>query len=296
MYTSLDYKNIHKEFKKSVKDRSGKLFKIWLTIFLIIVTGLVVLFIFIPKILQMDPWDVIVPIYGFVPAFVTLLLTIVSYNYVSEKPSYTYLYPEIYKKINLEESLFIKYESYLKGKPDFNNIGGLYTRHASVRVKRKISGQTLNGNEFSVYDATIITSNGKSSSTHFNGIYFQVKTDTSSFFQIRTHGSPKFKDMKFIKQDEFQDLKVYLKEDMHMSNKINAYIDFVRKHKSDFNVRTFDLSVIPGETHLGIWYKKHSARRQKSISVDKLNELYHYFMSELQMADQLVELNNPYYN
>lgn len=294
MYTESEFKTIFKTYQSKVKKRSRKLFIIWLSILILLVIGFGIILIIVPNILSMEPWNWMIPVYGFISAIIVFFIMIAMFVYVSGKPAFDYLYPEIYKKINLNESLLIKYESDVKEKQEFNNQGGLYTRFASLRVKRKVSGLTMDGHEFTIYDSTIISSNGKSSNTHFNGIYFQVKTNTDSYFQVRTHGSPKMKGMKFERRDDYPDIRVYTLEGLHVEQELRPYIEFVRKHKGRLDQKTFDISVIPGETHVGIWYKKHPARRQKHLSKEKLNEIYKYFLSEMDFADKIVSIRELY--
>ncbi|GEM_PF-616468 len=291
MYTNSEFTHIKKTYLSEVRIRNVKLFNIWLAIFSVFVIGFGILFVLVPDILTIDPWNWLIPVYGFIPALIVFLITITIYKYVSEIPAFNYLYSEIYKKINIDESLFIKYEPYLKEKQDFNIKGGLYTRYASAKIKRKVSGQTMNRHDFTIYDTTIVSSNGQSSTTHFNGIYYQIKTNTNTYFQVRTHGTPKMKGIKYIKKPEYQDIRVFVREGLQLNSELNAYIKFVRKYKDKFEIRAFDLSVIPGETHLGIWYKKHPARKQKNLSLDKINEIYKYFLEELDFADQIISLD-----
>ena len=197
MFTSSEFDRINSEFNERQNARRGKLKKIWgvllgLTIFLIL------LFIYLfPNQFKNEDTVWIMPVYGgmaFAITFIGYLLTI---RYISEKPFFEYVYPEIYQKLNMTEGLFFEYHAYEKQNKEFNTKGGLFTRIATVRSRRHVKGVTEDQIQFDIYDCTMTTSSGNSQQTHFDGTYIRIQKQLNTMVQVRSNGSPKLKGVKF---------------------------------------------------------------------------------------------------
>jgi len=287
MFSTSEYSSINNEFMILQNKRQKKLAKIWGAILGLTITVIIALIIIFPKQFEIPGVAWILPTYGGILLVTALIGVIVSFVYLSEKPFFEYLYKEVYKKINSSEGFFFNYESYEPIKPTFNKEGGIFTKYATVKVKRHIKGDTEEQHQFNIYDCTMITSNGKNNQTIFNGIYFTLNKQFGTSLQLRTNGSPKLKGVKFTRQTEFENIKVYKEQDKLMSNVDHLLIRYFNKLKENSNYKRIYLSVINNEIHIAISYKIHPARTKKEITNQTLNDLANYFLSEYNMMNEL---------
>ncbi len=245
----------------------------------------------VPDILKITPFMYLIPIYGGIILAVLIIGILVSKYGISEKPAFEYLYPQVYKKINFDEGLYLEYVSYEKIKQTFNKEGGLFNRFARVATKRHIKGFSSNQIEFDIYDTVLTTSNGKSQTVHFNGVYYIVRVNTNSYLQVRTKSSPKLKGVKFNRQKEIEDIRVFTEDEKQLLNTDYQYINFVKKLLSYEEYKHIELSVIPNEIHLGLTYFKHPTRKQKDLTFEKVNNIMNVFKNELKLAESIASIN-----
>jgi hypothetical protein len=290
MINSGEYIAIDKEMKRLLHDRTNLLKKIWGGL-LALSTFLVILFVILfPNQFNEPGTAWILPTYGGIAFVVTLIGFLVSMGYQSEKPYYEYLFKELFEKINLDEGLYLTYTPYDKEAKEFNKVGGLFTRYASVKTKRHVSGVTEEQIPFDIYDCTMITSNGKSSVTHFDGTYFVLHKNVNTILQVRTNGSPNLKGMSYSRLKEFNTVKVYKQEDALMTSVDGAFITFIERLREEEQYSKIFLSVVDGEIHLGLWYRKNPGRKRNDLTIDSVNRYYQYFKSELQLLEQLSQI------
>lgn len=292
MFTNSEFQRLNSAFQELQNNRRTKFKRIWGGFLIGTVLVVIVLILIFPDQFHKPDTNWILPVYGGMAFLITLIGFILSFKYLSEKPFFNYLYSEIYKKINLDESLFLNYKAYDNEDKSFNKVGGLFTRMASVTVRRHILSKTDEQTPFDIYDCLMITSNGKSQQVHFDGVYFVLKKTTNTSIQVRTSGSPRLKGIKFSQHKEFEDIKVYKEIGESINNNDKLFINFVRQLAKQSKYKKVFLSVVKGQIHLGLWYKKHPARKQKVISVQVLNDLNNYFLSELNIIRDLENIDN----
>ncbi|MDX9691870.1 MAG: hypothetical protein RBT45_05380 [Acholeplasmataceae bacterium] len=289
MYLPNEFEHIYEEFLIKQKDRRRKLIKIW-GILLALTIALIVLFILLfPNQFDNEETVWILPSYGGMVLTTTLIGFIVSLSYVSEKPFFEYLYQEIYKKINVNEGLYLEYTAYEKVSKEFNVQGGLITKYASIRTRRHIQGN-ISDYPFDIYDCTMTTSSGKSQQVHFDGIYYVIEKDLGTTLQVRTNGSPKLHGVKFDKHDEISGIKVYKESGKHIESIDQACVSFVKSLQSSMKYKHIYFGASSGHIHLALWYKHHPARKIKKLNVDMISKVSSYFMSEYQLLNEIVSL------
>ena len=291
MFLNSEYEIIKRAYDSRLKGRSKKVFKIWSICFTSFIALVGILFLFVPKILEKDPFMYIIPIYGGMILVILIIGILVSKYGISEKPTFEYLYPEIYKKINFDEGLFLEYVSYEKIKKTFNKEGGLFNRFANVATKRHIKGYSSNQIEFDIFDTVLTTSSGKSQTVHFNGIYYIIKVNTNSYLQVRTKSSPKLKGVKFDRQKEIEDIRVFTETERQLLNTDYQYINFIKKLLAYDVYKHIELSIIPNEVHLALTYRKHPVRKQKDLTFEKVNWIMSHFKDELNLVESLTSIN-----
>lgn len=292
MFITSEFQQINRKLKELQNERSAKLKKTWGIVLGVTIFVIAMLIIIFPHQFDDPGVGLVLPVFGGMILLVELAGFLISIKYMSEKPFFEYLYPEIYKKINMEEGLTINYKAYDKEDKDFFKSGGLVTRLASVRVRRHVRSKTDQETPFDIYDCIMLTSSGKSQQVHFDGVYFRLHKTMNTSIQIRTSGFPSLKGTKFSRHKEFEDIKVYKEKDETVNELDKVVIDFIRKLRKQNDYKAIFFSVVKGQIHLGLWFRKHPARKQKTMSVKKLNDLRSYFLSEGDLVKEIENLDN----
>lgn len=292
MFTIGEFERINTNYKLIQENRRKKLVKVWGILLTVTIFVIVIFIIIFPNQFNNHETVWILPTYGGIAFLINFIGLIISTQYRSEKPVVEFVFDEVMKKINMYEGLFLNYKPYDKEDKGFNKVGGLFPNNATVKVKRHVSGDTTEHDHFNIYDCTMITSTGNSSQTHFSGVYFVLNRQVNTSIQIRTNGSPKLKGIKFNRLDEFEGLRVYKQRDQSMTNMDHTLVAFMNKLSEDPKYKRVFLSVVGGEIHLGLWYKVNPLGKIKVLSVERLNVLATYFMSEYKMIEKLSEIDN----
>ncbi len=292
MYTTSEFERLKDDLNIELKKANTILKKLWGILFLVVVILIVVFLLLFPNQFKNSETAWILPVYGGIFLLVTLVGYIVSYSYISEKPFFSFLFPKIIEKLNFDEGLFLEYQSFTKTEKDFNKVGGLFTRIASVKVRRHIKGYTENQHQFDIYDCTLSTSNGKSQTVHFDGVYYRLKKEFRTSIQIRTNGSPKLKGVKFKKQDQFENMKVYKLENDSITNRDTTLINYFEKLKRNENHKRIYIGTIDDELHIATSFKKHPCRKNKTITIDTFNTYLNRFLDEYKIVQELEDLGS----
>lgn len=286
MFNRNEFESINTEYNKLIKLKSDKAKIIWTPIF-VVFTIVILYLIFVVGLLERGPWNWIISIYGGIIFGGLLIAVLFSHLGISEKPAFNFLYKEIYEKIILEEQTFIKYTPYEKIKPEFNKRGGLFSRFSRAAIRRHIQGVSSTGNDFDIYDIQLITGSGKDRRVHLDGIYFVIKVSNYNTFQIRSNGSPHLKGTKYSKVEDINDIKVYVEEGKMLANTDYNYIETVKRFKLRLNAKKIFMSMVHNEIHFA-FVPINKIRKQKSLTNEKLNQIYSYFIDEINIIDELV--------
>jgi hypothetical protein len=292
MYTQSEYDRLIQEFRIEQNEKRQKLKKIWGILLVVTILLIGLLIIIFPNQFSNGETAWILPSYGGMAFVATLIGFLVSINYTSEKPFFTYLFPEIYEKINLDEGLYLEYSSYEKSDKEFVKQGGLFTRGASVKIRRHVRGHTEDQLPFDIYDCTLTTSNGKNQQVHFDGVYMVLHKQLFSSLQIRTHGNPKLKGVKFHRMEDITPLRVFKEEEQNMSNIDHIVLRYIQTLYQDENIKRLHCSIVDGFVHLAITYRKHPARKQSTINLSTLNKFLDHFNEELRIIEEVATLEN----
>ena len=287
MFNATDFRAIYESFGVVQEQRRKKLKKIWGTILFGSTAIIVILIILFPGQFSKGETAWILPTYGGMVFLTGLIGYLVSLNFVSEKPFFENLFPAIYTKINQSEGLYLEYTAFDKTSREFNKEGGLFTRYASVQVRRRVVGRSDESMPFEIYDTTLTTSNGKSQQVHFDGVYFKIEKPLNTTVQIRVKGSPKYKGIKMIRQEEEQNIRVYKLEGEYISNLDRMLQSYVERLAEDPNLRNVALSVMDNEIHLALHYKKQLKRKTKNFTNEVLNNYYTMFLDEIKLVNEL---------
>jgi len=292
MFTSGEFERINIEYKKKQNERRKKLKMIW-GILLSITISLILLFIFLfPNQFQNEDTVWILPSYGGMALAVTLIGYLITIKYISEKPFFEYLYPEIYQQLNMNEGLYLQYQSYEKKNKELNVSGGLFTRGASVVSRRHVKGVADNQIRFDVYDTTMTTSSGNSQQIHFDGTYIVIHQDVHTKVQVRSNGSPKLKGIKFDRKEEIEEMRVFKEKETDLNNLDFSYIRFMKDLNEKPQYKRVYLSIVQDEVHIALWHKKHPARKQKAVTLETINNIYNVFYNEYKFIHEVIAIDS----
>ncbi|MFW5889222.1 MAG: hypothetical protein ACOCUD_02455 [Bacillota bacterium] len=288
MFSNYDAMHIIEEFNLRVKAKASKSLKI---LFLL----MLVLFIFILTIVFLSDWlsnegvMFIMFFFGGISFITLIILIIINRHLASNKITYSYLYPEIIKKINQDYSLNLTYQGKSRISNDFVKQGSIFTSNKQVQIFRSTSGISENNNSFTIYDCRLITGGGQYQQVHHDGLYFCIKLPINDFLQIRSKGKPISKEYSFERYDGNTEERLYIKPDKNFTNLHHLYLKIYQELKIRLNAKRIYLSIIDNNLHFA-YVSKFKMRTQKNLDKDKLNKLYQDFISEIKLVDELVSV------
>ena len=287
MYTKYEFETIKKEFNEKQKLRRTKLKNIW-GILLFISSAIFIAIMLIFQIYAKDD-DIAYVFYFFGGSTILIMATglIVSLRYISSKPYFEYIFPNIVQKINDEEGLFLTYQSYPKQDKTVNEKGGLFTRYASITTKRCLKGYSPSQHAFTICDQIMTTSSGNTQVTHFDGSYIFLEKEGDTDIQIRTNGSPKLKGVKYEKIINDSTLKIYKPVGKELIDMDRNYLRLMESLKKDERYRHIYLSINKEGIHLALWYRKHPIRKKTPFTIDVLNQYLTDIMTEITLVHTL---------
>lgn len=292
MFTNEEFEKINEELNQDLNTQSKKIMKVWLFFLLTTIVICGTLLLIFPNMFDDSTTSWILPVYGGIAIVITLLGTLISRTFRSEKPYFNYLFDQVIQKINFVEGLFLEYTPYDKSNREYVKKGGLFTSYATVSNKRHIKGTTNDETPFDIFDTTLMTSNGKSQSIHFDGVYYIIHKNIDTTLQVRSNGTPKLKGVKFEKCKEFENIKVFKKLEENVSNIDYTFINFVVKLLENETYKRVYLSVVEDEIHLAVWFKKHPLRKPKSFDCTILNQIANSFLEEIDLANEIDSINH----
>lgn len=292
MFTNSDLEHINKEYQIRIQQRRKKMMSVWSACFAVVVSLIIFFIVIFPNQFSNENTVWILPSYGGLLFVVTLLGTLISMYYVSEKPYYDYVLRSVVEKINLDEGLYHEYSAYDKDQKPVFVEGGLFTRHASEVVKRHISGVTEEEHPFDIYDCTLTTSSGKSSTTHFKGIYFVLKKQFPTTIQVRTKGTPKWKGVDVDKVNDNRTYKVFKLKDQAMNQVDYDLVKLFQSTCKNLMIKDAFMSVLPDQLHFAVWYQKLPYKKEKVLTYQLLQSLYNEISKEYLVINQLDSSHN----
>ncbi|QWB96553.1 hypothetical protein KHQ89_03790 [Mycoplasmatota bacterium] len=279
-------------FNKEQKSRRLTMAIVWSIVFLMF-AGLLVYFLFSTVIEDLESDG---------PKFLFLILPIVfmavsgigffvSFNFVSEKPFIKYVFKEVIEEMNSEDSTFYTFDSYIKNSKERINLihqSRLFPS-ASVFTNYEISGYTKEQNKFKLYDLRLVSSNGQSTSVHFDGQFFEMDTLLQKNMQIRTQGKPFVKGFKYEKTQQVNRFSMFKIIGDQNTNHDDQFLEFMQNEFNDENIKQVFLSVINNKIYLAISYKKHQGRKQKTLNLESIKRIESFFRNQFALINKLEE-------
>jgi hypothetical protein len=168
---------------------------------------------------------------------------------------YQSVLPMLLGRIEQEQGFSLRYEYRPSLDKSFNERMGLFTRYASISAQYEMVLSTEEDIDITLSQVSMTTSNGKSATTHFSGVYVMFPVAGYPAQQLRTSGSPAWKQHKFTRLKEEED-RMFVLED-HPDERIDSTLRQVKQSAQDqFELRGAYLASNGEEVHLGLWFKK----------------------------------------
>ncbi len=190
-----------------------------------------------------------------------------------------YLNEEAVKLYNSENETEMEYSYNPRNRKTFNEEMGLFTRFSSASTRYKIQ---VDANTKLIY-TTLQTNSGQSNQVHFAGVYVIFDIPGYSNFQVRTHGKPHQKGIKFVREED-EDYKIYKLEEedrirLNYNSVLSKLEDFKKKYIAS-NGRQVHIAFTPFKPKFN----------NSKIEYDSFQEYYHQIESLLNLVSQIRDI------
>ena len=232
-------------------------------------------------------------IIGLVSFIITLILFLVFKTQLKNRILYDVIYPRAVSLFNQEHDRTFQFEFKPKLEKTFNQDMGLFTKYASVSSTYKMTSQTDQGTDITIQACRLVTSNGKSSTLHFDGVYLILPISGIPYQQLRTDGKPRLKDVSFARLEDYPDDKLYVQEDQ-IARGVHPFLMQVFEELPDqFELKRHYIASNKSEVHLALWLRKKPTM-PKAITSEELdrvvNPLHHVMQYALQLFDRFNDM------
>lgn len=225
---------------------------------------------------------------------ITLIFFLVFKQQVKNQVLYNVIYPRAVRLFNQEHDLTFAFQFKPKIDKTFNSEMGLFTRYASVSCTYQMNAQLDTGNPITVQACRLVTSNGKSSTLHFDGIYLVLPISGIPTQQLRTSGKPKRKDMKFDRVEDYPDNRLYLQKGQ-ISSGPHPYLLQVFEELPDlFDLKHYYVGSNEKEVHVALWMR-HKPSMPKEINTEELDKIVQPLHKVMQYSISVLERYNDVY-
>ncbi len=289
MYSNYDGALVVDNFHRAVKSKAKKLKIILMPPTIIVALFLLFILSQASFVDGIDPGGFLVLFFSFLILLVLVLLLAFSNHIYSNSLSFNYLYKDIYSRINSDLNLNLVYQTKDKVDNKFVEAGGLFTKQARVHSFRHVIGKTENDNQFQLFDLMLITGGGQYQQTHLNGFYLYTKVKSDQVIQIRSSGKPQTKRHQYSLIEGETGLSVYIKSGESLDSLEKMLIQKVKELKERLSAKHIYLSINEGVLHFAFMSKKKQ-RNQTRLDIEKLNEIYQTFLSEINLVDEFVNI------
>ena len=183
---------------------------------------------------------------------------------------YDLIYQRAIQLYNQEHDETYRYESRPKLDKAFNVDMGLFTRFATIYSNFRAQGLDPQNTPI-VQQCRMVTSNGKSSQIHFDGIYIILPISGIPTQQLRSSGRPALKGIKMEKLEDY-DMKAYRPQETPDIT-IHALLMGVYQELPDmFDIKHHYVGSNGSQVHVALWFKKQPSL-PKTIEYHTLEEL-----------------------
>ncbi len=179
---------------------------------------------------------------------------------------------EVIEVYNDRNDLNLEFSGTKKVSKEFNQEMGLFVKFASVQANYLIDGSLTSDYKYQLLNCQLVTSNGKSTTVHFSGLYFMFKIPTDDFFQIRSRYKPKLSGTKFKQIERYQE-KVFVPENDVRDYIEDKYLQYYRTINRSIPNKALYIASNRKEIHVAIT-PKEKFKNIKDLNVETFEKYY----------------------
>jgi len=201
---------------------------------------------------------------------------------------------EIVNLYNTENGLNLEYQFKPKLPKTFNQEMGLFTKYAGVTSRYAIY-DTTHKYPFQLYSCALVTSNGKSSTVHFDGIYTKFMISSIPRQQLRSKGKPQTAGIKMV-QVEGNEERFYIPLDKP-DTRINSILQGIFQDMPNrFDLKAYYIGSNDFEVHIA-FTPRNRQKLPDTISYQSIQDyaepLLDYLSFVQEVRIQIVEMGLP---
>ena len=238
----------------------------------------------------------LIPILGF--GFVVLLTQLITKGVLKAKIRNHYLNKEVVNLFNFTEGSNVYYKVKPVFNKQYNSEMALFVRYASASCKYKIYNENPEQLGYEILRTSLVTSNGKSTTVHFDGDYLIINFPTDQDFHIK-HRKQRTnrKGLKFYKTPD-EEFHIYLsekdydKEEKRVIRPINRqFISLYSFVREVFQTDKVYIGSNKEQLHIAIT-EKVKFKMPKEFNYDNVKEYYDEFTKVIKRTHQVIDYIN----
>lgn len=148
--------------------------------------------------------------------FLMIVIYLIAASTRLSKLKNEHLNQELIHLYNTIHEMNFDYEYKAKIDKTFNQEMGLFTRHASVNSKFVITSDQNETKKYQIYRCTLTTSDGKTTTVHFDGFYARIPKYNIPRQQLRSKGKAHIKGIKMIRLEDYEE-RIYVPDDQSVT-------------------------------------------------------------------------------
>ncbi|QMS84721.1 hypothetical protein [Candidatus Xianfuyuplasma coldseepsis] len=217
--------------------------------------------------------------------FLMVLIYFIAATTRNNKLKNEYLNQELMNLYNSQHDMDYIYEYKANVDKQFNIDMGLFTRHASISSKFVITSGLNNDAKYNIFRCTMTTSDGKNTTTHFDGFYIRIPIDNIPRQQLRSKGKPHIKGIKMTRLGEYED-KIFVPEDQPTTHPDSILYSIFQAIPRTFETHSYYVASDLKEVAVAISLK-HKFKLPKELDYQSLQEYSEPLFELLRFADEV---------
>jgi len=203
---------------------------------------------------------------------IAFLITKISMKYVGKKNIlYDIIYPRGVTLFNQEHDTTFTYEFKPKLDKTFHEEMGLFTRFASISSNFRMVSKQEGHAPITIQHCRMVTSNGKSSTIHFDGVYLILPKSGIPVQQLRSNGRPALKGVKMERLEDYEE-RIYVPQEEGITPVDSVLLGIFQELPQTFELSRQYIGSNQSEIHIALWFKKQP-RLPNELNYNGLEEL-----------------------
>lgn len=252
------FEELNNEYNNMLRINKVSILKAFRIVLIIYVAVMALLYLFINV-------NQLFLIIGISTGAIIVIIFLISYNYISEKPLFTFIIDNIIK--DMDSSLSNR--PYPKDLRHINVEGGLFPSGCSITVKGVITDKDNNTIQL---NTRLYTSDGKTTYQFFYGNYLTIDCGIEHTFQIRSHNKPHLKGIKFRRIEIENNLSVFVEEQDVSDYFYEPYLNKIKELRDSLNAKKIYLSVVNNQLHFA-YETDNLIKKPKILTYETVTEI-----------------------